>query len=578
LDSKDAIVKKPAATVTLSADEGEALIARVHQSNLGAEDAGVVEWVIRRYFWVAFALQEAKLSVKQLRDVFFGRVRQAKRPPKPAVSSPASEPLREGEGGGEGAPGAEASPSFAAVGCAAGAGASAAETLPKATGGHRPGTGCLGADAYTGAERSECRHEELAPGQRCPVCGQGTLYTLPPGVELRIDGHALLSAMRYAVEKLRCSACGQIFTAGLPDGVGEEKYSARARAVLAVSRYYLGLPLYRVEAYQAMLGVPVPDATQWDQIEQVGDCAYVVFAQMEQVAAQGELIFQDDTAVRIVSLMQENLKRVSAAQAPGGATPQERTGMHTTALVVKVGEHTAILYYSSRRHAGENLQGLLDKREAGLDKPLAMSDALSSNEIVNEAALIRCHCLAHGRRKFSDLEAVFPHECRVVLEVISQVFDHDEQARHEQLGPEARLAYHQAQSQPLLDGLKRWLDQQLDEHLVEPNSALGKAIAYMQSHWETLTRFLSVPGAPLDNNLAERALKLFIRQRTNSLFYKSTHSAYIASVLTSLIATCLYAGGNAVEYLVALQEHRGEVFADPAAWLPWAYARSRASP
>ena len=49
----------------------------------------------------------------------------------------------------------------------------------------------------------------------------------------------------------------------------------------------LGLPFYRIEAYQAMLGVPVPDATQWDQIEQVGDCAYVVFAQMEQVAAEG---------------------------------------------------------------------------------------------------------------------------------------------------------------------------------------------------------------------------------------------------------------------------------------------------
>ena len=73
-------------------------------------------------------------------------------------------------------------------------------------------------------------------------------------------------------------------------------------------------------------------------------------------------------------------------------------------------------------------------------------------------------------------------------------------------------------------------------------------------------------------------MKLFIRQRKNSLFYKSEHSAYIASVLTSLIATCIYAGVNAFEYLVALQEHRAEVFAEPAAWLPWTYPRSRASP
>src|SRR5215831_9947938 len=87
-------------------------------------------------------------------------------------------------------------------------------------GGHRPGTGRLGAEAYVGAARVECRHENLAVGQRCPVCGQGTLYALPAGVEVRIDGQALLSAIRYALEKVRCSACGQIFTAGLPGRAG----------------------------------------------------------------------------------------------------------------------------------------------------------------------------------------------------------------------------------------------------------------------------------------------------------------------------------------------------------------------
>jgi len=89
---------------------------------------------------------------------------------------------------------------------------------------------------------------------------------------------------------------------------------------------------------------------------------------------------------------------------------------------------------------------------------------------------------------------------------------------------------------------------------------------------------VAIAGAPLDNNLVERALKLFIRQRKNSLFYKSEHSAYIASVLTSLIATCLYAGVSVLEYLVALQEHRREVFAKPEAWLPWTYQASLAPP
>jgi transposase len=309
----------------------------------------------------------------------------------------------------------------------------------------------------------------------------------------------------------------------------------------------------------------------------VGDCSYKVLASLERLAAQGELIHQDDTSVRILSLLAQNRQIQAAADAMGVSRPTERTGMCTTGLVVKVGEHTICLYYSGRDHAGENLKALLRQRRAGLAPPLVMSDALSRNE-ADENGLIRCHCLAHGRRQFSDLEDVFPLECQVVLDVIKQGFDHEDKARDQQLGPEVRLAYHQAVSGPIMDGLKQWLQKQFDDRLVEPNSSLGKAIAYMQTHWATLTRFLSIPDAPLDNNLVERALKLFIRQRKNSLFHRTEHSAYIASVVTSLIATCLYAGVNALDYLVALQEHRREVAAEPVAWRPWTYAASRASP
>jgi hypothetical protein len=568
---KGRVMKKPPPSFTLSAEEGEALITRVHHSGLSVQDAGVVEQVIRMYFWVVFTLQEAKLIVKRLRDLLFGQGRKPKKPPALEASSTSSDPLGEAEGGGE------LAPSLEAAGCAGGPGSSEALASPKPKGGHRQGTGRLGADAYAGAERVECHHEEWAVGQRCPVCGQGTFYELPPGVEMRIDGHALLSAMCYELQKLRCSACGQIFTAALPHKAGQEKYSARARAVLAVCRYYLGLPFYRLQGYQAMLGVPVPDATQWEQIEKVGDCSYVVFEHLETLAAQGELVYPDDTSARILSLIKENRQIQAQAEAQGLSRSKERTGMFTTALVVKVGERTICLYYSGRSHAGENLATLLEKRQADQDKLLVMSDALSRNE-VNESAVIRCHCLAHGRRQFSDLEDICPTECQVVIDVLKQVFDHDEQARKEQMSAPARLAYHQEYSRPLMDELKGWLDTPFDDHLVEPNSSLGKAIASMQGHWETLPRFLETAGAPLDNNVVEQALKLFIRQRNNSLFYKSEYSASIASVLTSLIATCIYAGVNVLDYLVALQEHRAEVFANPSAWLPWTYQARVAPP
>ena len=432
------------------------------------------------------------------------------------------------------------------------------------------GHGRHGAEVYRAAQTVACRHEELAVGERCPACGRGRLYQLSPGVEMRLDGNALLSALRYELEKFRCSACGQIFTASVPVGTGSEKYTPRARAVLALARYYLGLPWYRLERFQALVGVPVADATQWDQTEIVGDCSHPIFKCLEKLAAQGEVIFQDDTPQRVLALIEENQQARAQAQARGKTKTDERTGMQTTALIVQVGERRICLYYTGRRHAGENLDALLTQREPGRGKPLVMSDALSHNH-AEEAKLIRCHCLAHGRRKFSELDEAFPAESAVVVNALKDVFDHDEYARAEQMTAQERLAYHQRKSGPIMKQLKRWLERQTAQRLVEPNSSLGKAIAYMVEHWEPLTRFLHEPGATIENNVAERALKLAIRQRKNSLFYATEHSAYIASILTSVIATCVQAGVNALDYLVAVQEHRQEVFANPRAWLPWNY-------
>lgn len=162
--------------------------------------------------------------------------------------------------------------------------------------------------------------------------------------------------------------------------------------------------------------------------------------------------------------------------------------MYTTALVVRVGEQTIGLSYAGRAHAGENRKALLAKRAADQEKPLVMSDALVSNE-ADDATLIRCHCLAHGRRTFSERAEVFPDECRVVIAALKQVFDPDEAARIQQMSARERLAYHQVSSGPIMDGLQRWLEQQFHERLVEPNSSLGKAIASLRGHWDTLTRF-----------------------------------------------------------------------------------------
>jgi transposase len=545
-------MKRPA-DVILSREDGEALLARLDANALTEEDRRVLGKVVTFYFWLLFALREAKLSLRRLKALVFGDSPKRREPPA-AGGTPS------GGSGGPATAAGERPP------------ADAPAAKPRS-----PGHGRQGADAYRAAPTVECRHEQLVAGQRCPACGRGRLYGLPPGVEMRLNGQALLSAVRYELEKLRCSACGEVFTAAVPTEAGPEKYTARARAVIALARYYLGLPWHRLEGFQALVGVPVADATQWDQAEMVGDCVHAVFKQLEKLAAQGEVIFQDDTPGRILTLIEENAQATAQAQAQGKARTEERTGMQTTALIVQVGERRICLYYTGRPHAGENLAARLRKREPGREKPVVMSDALSSNN-AEEAGLIRCHCLAHGRRKFSDLAEDFPAESAVVVNALKDVFDHEEYARAEQMTAQERLGYHQTKSGPIMTELQGWLAQQTAERLVEPNSSLGKAIAYLLGHWETLTRFLTVAGAPLDNTVAERALKLCIRQRKNSLFYATQHSAYIASILTSVIATCIQAGVNALEYLVAVHEHRQEVFANPSAWLPWNYPAAAVPP
>lgn len=538
--------------VTLSREDGEALIERLEREALTAEDRRVLVKVRTFYFWLLFALREAKLSRKRLKTLVFGEKPKKREPPESGGGASG--------GGGTGGTGVAAAAST--EGPATGERGQASASKRQA------GHGRQSAAVYREAQRVECRHEELAVGERCPACGRGWLYRVPAGIEMRLDGNALLSAVRSELEKLRCSACGQVFTAALPAEAGEEKYSPRARAVLALGRYYLGVPFYHLEGYQALVGVPVPDATQWDQIERVADCASPVFRKLETRAAQGDVIYQDDTPVRILSLIEET--RQAGAEASDAFQAPPRPGLYTTGLIVQAGERRICLYYAGRQHAGENLAALLHQREAERDKPLGMSDALASNSAA-EHTLIRCHCLAHGRRKFSELEEVFPAESAVVTQALKQVFEHEEEARTRQLSAEERLAYHQTYSGPLMARLKEWLEPQSAARAVEPKSSLGKAMAYLLGHWETLTRFLTLPGAPLDNNTAERALKLCMRQRKNSLFYATEHSAYIASLLTSLIATGLHAGVNALEYLVALQDHRKAVFAQPAAWLPWTY-------
>lgn len=549
-------MKKPPKEVELSREEGEALMDRLEKDQLSLEDRRLLMRIVEVFFWLTFALRESKIGLKRLKGLLFG---------KSGGRTPAGSHDQSGAAGGSSGAGTESASSTPQSDSSP----PPSEAEPTSVEGDkppRPGHGRWSREAYPGAERRLCRHEQLESGQRCPACGRGRLYGLAPAGVIRLEGNALVAAVRFELERLRCSGCGEVFTAALPGEAGPEKYSARARAVLAIARYYLGLPFHCLERFQALVGVPVADATQWDQVERVADCARPVFDHLQHLAAQGRLIHQDDTHVCILTLKAENRRHDHLPPAQ-----QPRRGMYTTGLLIEQGGQTICLYRSGRAHAGENLGALLAHRAPGQALPLVMSDALAANHLPDETKLTRCYCLAHALREFTDIEEHFPQACTRVLTDLRAVFHHEAQTRRQQMDDEQRLAYHQRHSAPLMAELKAWLVKQLEAREVEPNSSLGKALNYLLNHWQGLTQFLRVAGAPVENNRVERALKLIIRQRRNSLFYATPHSAYIADLLTSLIATCAQGGINALEYLVALQTHRREVLQEPRAWLPWNY-------
>lgn len=432
----------------------------------------------------------------------------------------------------------------------------------------RKGHGRTPASAYPDACQFEVLHESLRPGDRCPACGRGTLFDLgQPAQFLRIVGQPPLVALCWNCQRLRCSGCGSVFTARAPAPAQGDKHSETAAAMMAVLRYGGGLPLHRLEQLQRHLATPVAASTQWEVVDSRVEAVQPAHRELCRLAAQGTVVHNDDTYMRILEFM----GRRRAALLRRGALPDpERTGLFTTAIVTTVASRPIALFFTGRKHAGENLTDLLDQRAPELGPPVLMCDALDRN-LPTGHGVIESNCMAHGRRHFVDEVENFPDECGYLLEQLGRVFQVDEICRRLRLPPEERLQMHQRESGPVMERLALWMEAQLAEKRVEPNSGLGDAIRYMLRRWDKLTLFLRLAGAPLHNNIVERALKKAIRHRRNSLFYRSQRGATVGDIYMTLIHTTELNDGNAFHYLTALMRHPAAVAASPGAWLPWNY-------
>jgi len=550
----------PIQRIELGMEELESILQRARTSPLDEPDCAKIRAVFETYLYLTELLENKAITIDRLRKLLFGPSSEKTRdvvPPTPTAPAAAVPD------------GAESPP--AAVPDGAESAPAAAEATPSKRRGH----GRNGADEYEGAAKIAVPHESLKSGDPCPDCTKGKVYEVAtPGVLVRIVGQAPVQATVYELQKLRCNLCGKVFTAQLPQGVGSEKYDETAGSMIALLKYGSGMPFYRLEGLQENLGMPLPASTQWNIVSEAAAIVAPAYEELVRQAAQGEVVYNDDTTMKILELMGKRAKAKALAEAEDAPErakdASKRTGIFTSGIVSTKAGRTIALFFTGRKHAGENLAEVLAHRAAALGPPIQMCDALTRN-VPGELKTILGNCLAHGRRQFVDVAGRFPEECRHLLETLRDVYKNDEVAKERNLSPEERRSFHQVESGPLMDDLKVWLLRQFEDRLVEPNSPLGEAISYMLNHWEKLTLFLRQPGAPLDNNLCERVLKRAILHRKNAMFYKTENGAHAGDLFMSLIHTCRLGGVDPFDYLTVLQRHALELAAAPAKWMPWNY-------
>jgi transposase len=428
--------------------------------------------------------------------------------------------------------------------------------------------GRIGVDSYTGCEQVMLSHPTLTKGSECPHCAEcNTVAHLgQEGLKfiVRLIGSPLITGTKFIAPILRCNLCKARFYTPIPDLIKDApKYAPSCASTLAIARYSLGMPMFRIEQDQSMHGIPVKDATQWDIHKKLYTIVCPVFNVLQQNAANGSLSMYDDTPGRILENKTKNIPT------------------HTTAFMSVHEGHKIHLFFTGQNHAGKNADAIFALRTRD-EQVIAMMDASPSNipkhlsqELV--ARFILCFCLVHGRRKFFKIMHSFDKECDFVLNVIGQVYANDTHCASNKLTPDERLNYHQKYSEPLMQQLFIWLNNQLVYEQCESNAGLGGAVGYMLRHWIPLTVFLRTSGAPLDSSWAERAIKIAIRHRRNSLFYKTVNGAQVGDCLMSIIYTAKVNGINPYDYLNSLQKYADAVKANPAQWLPWNYAQTVAT-
>jgi len=276
--------------IDVTADDLARLLDR-SRGVLSKEDYEILEKVVATFVYLARLLGRQGMTIKELRRLAFGPQSEKLSKILDDLEEEKTQPGDAGDGGS--APPDEK------------------ETPEAGAKVKKKGHGRNPADAYEGAEKIFIPHETLKPGDPCPdpAC-KGTVYALlHPKVLVRFRGQAPLGAKVIELGQLRCNLCLKVYTAKAPEWIGPEKFDATAASMIPLLRYGTGVPWNRLEGLQAGFRIPLPASTQWDVTEAAYQKIAPAVEHLKNEAAQGDVFYNDDTTVKILSLMEENKER-----------------------------------------------------------------------------------------------------------------------------------------------------------------------------------------------------------------------------------------------------------------------------
>src|SRR5574341_283271 len=383
----------------------EQLIERLKRTDLEPHEMQLLERVLRTFLSLVSLLQHKNASIRKLKQMIFGPKTERRKAGDKKVEDQADSATSDPEQNSPEEPVAETNANSALAAEAA----AISNEKP-----NKPGHGRKKPQDYTGAKVIRLNHTHLQAGDACPdpAC-RGHLHRLKePAPKIYLTGQPIVAATRYEREVLRCTNCQDYFRAELPEGVAEGKYDPTADVAIVQVKYGAGIPFYRLARLQEACGVPLPESVQFERCEAVANVVLPVYKYLLALAADGKLFHTDDTRVVILACVRED-KRLEEGE--------KRRATLTSGIVIKSELWVIALYLSGRRHAGENLDRVLEQRSAGLPTPIQMADAQSANWS-RKSETIESKCLTHGRRKFTDIEESFPFECDEVLLAIAKVY------------------------------------------------------------------------------------------------------------------------------------------------------------